>query len=124
MTDETRRFLLLIELPRVTVQRLQDLVPRLQKAIDRMSGADFALAYRAPNGKVISYVMRSKLAAAQIRARLTEEPQAWRSFQDDPEYKVQVQLQQSRQDFAVVELGTDFDTRRFLDKLEPWLAHH
>lgn len=118
------RYFILIEFYDYTPGRLARVVPRLQKAIARMSKDDWILAYRTSNGEVAAYLLRSKLLPAQIRMRLTEPKNKTRIVFYDDTTEDDIAVLADKEKVLIIEVGDEFDTKKFPNKVEPWLAHH
>ena len=121
MTEKAiRRYLVLVESHIVTSERLAALVPAIQRTLDSLATDKVALAHRAFDGSCFFYLVRSALVAAQIRARMTEDPPL---YGPGPKNQPPAPLH-SKDKILVLEIGADFDTARFPQIIQPWLAHH
>jgi hypothetical protein len=119
VAKEGKRFLVHIELAGADIRRLQALVPPLHEAFQRMSNGNYQQAYHSPARDTLGYLLRTALAAAQVRARLKESgPSGGHGRFPKPP------ILASHDKVLVLEIGEEFDAREFKDKLEPWLRHH
>jgi hypothetical protein len=121
MAPAGKRYLIHIELAGADVERLRNVVPRLHNAIERMSESNYVQAYHSAARDTLGYLLRTTLAAAQVRSRLKELPPLEKG-QAAGAY-VQAILDVNDRVF-VLEIGEDYDLREFRSKIEPWLKHH
>lgn len=121
MAPPGKRYLIHIELAGADIERLRGFVPRLHDALERMSSNNYLQAYHSPSRDTLGYLIRTTLAAAQVRVRLTEaSPTVEARY---PEAYVMAVLGPNDM-VLVLEIGEDHDLRSFRAKLDPWLKHH
>ena len=66
MVSETRRYHVIIKLQAADPQRLVQIVPRLQAALERASVSNIEQVFRSATADIFGYFIQSKLSAQQV----------------------------------------------------------
>jgi hypothetical protein len=119
VAKEGKRLLVHLELAGADVKRLQAIAPPLLAAFEKISNSNYLQAYHSPARDTLGYLLRTDLAAPQVRARLKEAP-VGRDRRGD----VLMPILGPADKVLVLEIGEEHDAREFRAKIEPWLSHH
>jgi hypothetical protein len=118
MTKEGKQFLVVLQLGKADVQRLQSLVPKLKKHLESLSNEPIEQVFRSVSADIFGYAIRSKLAAGQIAASIeTPERDSSRELTKPP-------FLDSRDHVLVLELGEDFQAGPGFTRFGTWLQRH
>ncbi len=120
MTEETRRYLVIVELSDTAIERLQILVPRLQNILARLSTEPPQQAFRSVSADMFGYFIRSTLVAGQISARI--ESPGKQGPRHGPPIEQPVLL--GKDSLFIIEIGEDFSAGRGFTRAGAWLQHH
>ncbi|MFN3890540.1 MAG: hypothetical protein ACK4MV_09090 [Beijerinckiaceae bacterium] len=110
MPDE-KLYFVLVECHLATPQYLQAAVPFVQNELEKIATKGPLLSHRSADGSSFAFLLRTAKAAAQIRDRLTFQPELQSRSSLHDKDKV-----------LVLEVGDDYDVKKFNQRIEPILA--
>lgn len=117
MAKEGKQLLVVLQLGKTDVQRLQSLVPQLKKHLESLSTEPIEQVFRSAGADIFGYAIRSKLAAGQIAASI-ETPER------DSTKLTKLPFLDSGDHILVIEIGEDFLAGPGFTRFGTWLQRH
>ncbi len=120
MTEETRRYLVIVSLSDSTPQRLGVIVPWLQDVLAQISTDTLEMAFHSMTRDIFGYFVKSSGTAGQIKARL--ESPGKQSFQ--PSTEIEQPMLFGEDSLFIIEIGEDFQAGKGFTRAGTWLQRH
>lgn len=116
MTSEKKKFLVILRLADASASRLVELVPALQRCLDKLSSGDMEQVFRSTTADVFGYFIQTKLNSGQILAAI-ESPGRSYSSEEEP-------FLSGADSVFVMDIGPDFQATRGFSRPMTWLQRH
>lgn len=118
---EGKQYLIVIQLLKVTPERLADTVPKIQETLQSMSTEPVEFAFKSATADLFGFGLRSKRNPHQILTML-ESPSEGRPY--TAEYKVKDPFIRKGDHIMILEIGEDINCGEGFTRFENWLQHH
>ena len=121
--NETKRYLVILNLKSTEPARLQTLVPSLKAVLSNVSTEPIEQVFRSVTADVFGFFIRSRLVPRQIVAAIQSPGKALWQKDNDRIPDIGPFLQ-SGDGLMVVEIGEDFQAEAGFTRAGTWLQHH
>jgi hypothetical protein len=120
LNDDTRQYLVILNLHTYDAQRLMNLVPRYKDALSALSVEPFEQVFRSVNGDIFGYLIRSRSKAHQIKANIESPGQSYLSAGNPTTFPFLT----GKDALLVLELADDKAASQHFSRALTWLQRH